>query len=85
MHFGVPVKSTFLPQQPLPAKMDGGQGQQPPVVMIKDIRPGMKNLTMTVIVLDIGPPVLVKDREVSNKLLATWMRKTLFTCLGKCT
>ncbi|CAB0015198.1 unnamed protein product [Nesidiocoris tenuis] len=48
--------------------MDGGQGQQPPVVMIKDIRPGMKNLTMTVIVLDIGPPVLVKDREIATQI-----------------
>lgn len=39
-------------------------------MMIKDIRQGMKNLVMTVIVLDIGPPVQVKEREVRTLKVA---------------
>ncbi|KAF6212358.1 hypothetical protein GE061_012880 [Apolygus lucorum] len=39
-------------------------------VMIKDIRQGMKNLVMTVIVLDIGPAVQVKEREVRTLKVA---------------
>uniref|UniRef100_A0A069DPL9 Putative solute carrier family 35 member c2-like protein n=1 Tax=Panstrongylus megistus TaxID=65343 RepID=A0A069DPL9_9HEMI len=39
-------------------------------VMIKDIRQGMKNLNLTVIVLEVGNPVQIKEREVRTLKVA---------------
>ncbi|XP_014247692.1 SOSS complex subunit B1 [Cimex lectularius] len=39
-------------------------------ILIKDLRPGMKNMNLTVIVLDVGNPIPVKEREVRTLKVA---------------